>query len=580
MPTKPLVSIVCGTYNRLNSLKAMLDSIETTIPDSIPYEVVIVDNASTDGTWQWLTTQSERFNLTLMDMGKPVGAIKAFTEGAYKASGQYVLLATDDIQFPPYAITRAISHLEESTNCGAVAFAHNKRRDQFKVDLHPVQTEDGKRKSYPYPQISLVRKWLGDMCGWWGGRHTIMQNAFTYGGDNFLGASIIEQGYSIDAVEGCNNLESVFEDEPRKMNVEKHKVDAELFHSCFPNLPTLRTTPQANNPDVRKMRILYLNQFTPKDAIQRKNKRGLKEALQRVGHTWEVDYVAFGKQAPELLCAITRAWQPHLILMQVHRTDIINGAVIRAMRNEAPHTVIVNRIGDVYADLHMQDKQLQAWQQCDGLLVCNAKVIEPLQALGVPAFYWAHSFESVDDPLPDMPAHDVVFLGNGYDEFRKHLGLELKSLQCDVGLYGKGHIVDTNGKTHYDFSAGRSLYKNAKIAISDQHFQAYAYTSNRFWEILGAGGALILHQKTDSGIDEMTGLKEDTHFVTWTDIDDLKRKIHYWLQDSNQERRCEIVRNAHRQAQNHSFDARVKQLLLEIIPQLAERVKTHELVTV
>lgn len=564
-----LISVVCGTYNRLSSLKEMLTSIETTIPETVPYEVVVVDNASTDGTWDWLSKQGDRFNLQLMDMGSPVGAIRAFTEGAYTARGKYVLLATDDILFPDNAIMTAFTHLEDNPKCGAVAFAHNKRRDKYKVDVHPVRDKNDEVIPYPYPQISLVRKSVGDKCGWWGGRHNTMKTAFTYGGDNYLGAQIIEHGFSVDAVEGARNIERVFNDEPRKMNADKHKADADLFFSIFPNRPQLKVVPQLPL-EGKRLRIMYVNAFTPGDTVQKRNKRGLREALSRVGVVWEVDYKAHGKQAPEYLCAVAKAFKPHLILMQVHKTNVIDGVVIRAMRNEAPKAIIVNRIGDVYGDLHLQGKQLQTWQQCDALLVVNASTIEKLRNAGVNAFYWAHSYESVDEPLPDMPTHDVVFLGNGYDEFRKQLGQHLRDIPYNAGIYGAGHIVKSDGNTHYDFAKGRSLYANAKIAISDQHFRAYAYTSNRFWEIMVGGGALILHQQTD-GFDELTGLKDGIHYASWADFDDLKNQIAYWLADENQKRRKQIVRNAKRQADtNHSFDARVKELLTEIIPNVAK----------
>lgn len=513
-----------------------------------------------------------------MDMGKPVGAIKAFTEGAYKASGKYVLFATDDIQFPTHAIMRAVSHLEETPTCGAVAFAHNKRRNEFKVDYHAVITEQGQRKSYLYPQISLIRKWLGDTCGWWGGRHPIMSKAFTYGGDNFLGANIVEHGYSVDAVLGCNNIESVFDDAPRKMNADKHKADANLYYQCFPNLPTLRNHPTVNNPDSRTLRILYVNHFSKGNVLHHKNKRTLKEAFAKVGIVWEFDYVAYGDKVGQALEDTARSFQPHLIFMQVHRAELINGAVLRNMRKVAPHTVIVNWIGDVYDFLSLNPKQSQAWQELDALLVINANPIEQLAQVGITAFHFAHSYETVDLPLPDMPAHDVVFLGNGYNDTRKQLGKTLKGLPCNVGLYGHGHLVHTDGSTHYDFSKGRALYKRAKIAISDQQFDARKYTSNRFWEIGISGGALILHQHTP-GFDEL-GLIDGEHYIGWNTPKDLQEKIKYWLDKKRDEKRKQIVRNAKALIESeHSFDARVKYLLLEVIPQLAERTKAHELVT-
>ncbi len=57
------VSVVIPTYNRLPILKKCLDSLENQILiDEIhDYEIVIVDDGSTDGTVDWLGKNIETF---------------------------------------------------------------------------------------------------------------------------------------------------------------------------------------------------------------------------------------------------------------------------------------------------------------------------------------------------------------------------------------------------------------------------------------------------------------------------------------------------------------------------------------
>jgi glycosyltransferase involved in cell wall biosynthesis len=55
---KPIVSVVLGTYNRLSFLKSTIASIRASQFDQ-PYEIIVVDGGSTDGTLDWLVSQRD-----------------------------------------------------------------------------------------------------------------------------------------------------------------------------------------------------------------------------------------------------------------------------------------------------------------------------------------------------------------------------------------------------------------------------------------------------------------------------------------------------------------------------------------
>ena len=56
-----LVSVVIPTYNRLPILKKCLYALENQIlrDETYDYEIVIVDDGSTDGTVDWLKSKTE-----------------------------------------------------------------------------------------------------------------------------------------------------------------------------------------------------------------------------------------------------------------------------------------------------------------------------------------------------------------------------------------------------------------------------------------------------------------------------------------------------------------------------------------
>lgn len=139
-----LVSIVSGTYDRLESLVRMVESARACVPFGIAYEIVIVDGGSQDGTIQWCGRQKD---IRLIQHGELRGAINAFCDGAKAAQGDYVILANDDITFLPGSILAAIVHMETNEHCGAVAFMDDRPlpwvaeadRHKFKAQLEPAQ---------------------------------------------------------------------------------------------------------------------------------------------------------------------------------------------------------------------------------------------------------------------------------------------------------------------------------------------------------------------------------------------------------------------------------------------------------
>lgn len=171
------IGVVTGTVNRIASLVRFVESARREIPRGLSYTITVVDGGSTDQTLEWCKTQRD---ITLIEHGELRGAINAFSEGATRTDADYILLGNDDVSFKPYSILAALAHLERTPACGAVAFADNRTSlvtgdgTQYRVEGIGATTAAGEKVMVVYPQVGLVRKWLGDQVGWWGWHDPVM----------------------------------------------------------------------------------------------------------------------------------------------------------------------------------------------------------------------------------------------------------------------------------------------------------------------------------------------------------------------------------------------------------------------
>ena len=569
-----LLSIVTGSYQRIDLLKQMIASARRYTHSGLSIEFIVVDGGSTDGTQEWCQSQND---VRLIEQGALLGAISAFSEGAYAARGDMVLLCNDDLIWVDYSILAAIAYLQDHPTCGAVAFADDREAQSkppgYGVQTMTVRSIDGRDISIPYAQVGLYRRWLGDLCGWWGANDPAFIS-HTYGGDNYLTARIIEHGYTVDAVEGVRVKDLVHRDILREMNQEREKHNTHHgggFYARYTSPPQMRVKPAVSNPEnAPKQRILYLPIFESRSyPHHRAMKRGLREALQRIGDVVEVDYLNEDYDLVELV----RAWQPHILFTQCQRDKID----LTAARRECPDMLVLNWNGDVYLDALVSQETLE-WLKAnvDVQLCVNGAALDTYQASKIPAAYWQCAYEPVRESIflakPEQ-APDIVLLGSAYSEKRKELARAITGLDYKVHLVGSGWVEEFEpwnaGNSTYEFELSNAIRRAARIEVGDnQYVTDTGFVSNRIFDCLAAGGALLLHQSV-LRLEEFTGLVAGVHYIEWTDVDDLKTKIAYYMNPKHAAKRDKIVKCAYDYVRtHHSFEARLRQLFREILPRV------------
>jgi len=106
----PSASIVIPTFNRLADLRRVVDAVSTQeVPRGSVFEVVVVDDGSSDGTWDWLQRRSNDPNLICRRQANS-GPATARNLGAMTAGGEVVLFLGDDTVPQPSWL---LAHLEE-----------------------------------------------------------------------------------------------------------------------------------------------------------------------------------------------------------------------------------------------------------------------------------------------------------------------------------------------------------------------------------------------------------------------------------------------------------------------------------
>jgi GT2 family glycosyltransferase/glycosyltransferase involved in cell wall biosynthesis len=115
----PLVSIIIPAFNNLPLTRRCLHSLKAN-STPVPHEVIVVDNASTDGTREFLRAEQTAGRLTAFLNEQNTGFAHACNQGAAAARGKYVLFLNNDTEVRSGWLAPLVQTAEADPRIGAL----------------------------------------------------------------------------------------------------------------------------------------------------------------------------------------------------------------------------------------------------------------------------------------------------------------------------------------------------------------------------------------------------------------------------------------------------------------------------
>lgn len=112
-----IISIVIVSWNTREILARCLDAVSRSASSALGAEVIVVDNASSDGSAEMVR---QRFpGVRVISNEDNLGFARACNQGIRVSSGEYVLLLNPDTEVQPAALETLITFLREHPNVAA-----------------------------------------------------------------------------------------------------------------------------------------------------------------------------------------------------------------------------------------------------------------------------------------------------------------------------------------------------------------------------------------------------------------------------------------------------------------------------
>jgi GT2 family glycosyltransferase len=152
---RPDLSIIILSYNTRDLLSDCLSSLKK-VSEEIAFEVIVVDNGSTDGSMEEV---KEKFQgVKIIDNKRNLGFAKGNNSARDNTKGKYVLFLNSDTVVGEGVLKKSLKFAEKTPDMGAMT---------CKLVLANGNLDRDARRRFPTPWISFKRLILGATSEYW-----------------------------------------------------------------------------------------------------------------------------------------------------------------------------------------------------------------------------------------------------------------------------------------------------------------------------------------------------------------------------------------------------------------------------
>ena len=501
----PKASIVIPVYDKVEyTEKALLRIAENTSETGCPFEVVVVDNGSTDGTRELLS--QVRGDLTVWENGENLGFAKACNQGALLARGDVVVFLNNDTEVQPGwldALSKELDgHPETGIAGGRLLYPDGTiqhagvavGRDQIPFHIHrglpsdhPLVTE---RRSFPVVTAACAAVRREEFY-----RLGMFDEEFRNGHEDIdLCLRYREQGkaavYRPDCVVIHHESVSDGRMASRPHNLERtfrkwrHRLEQDDFRYAFPE--SGRACPERP--------LSFALKIGPPDRTHANwgdiyFAESLAKALSRKGHICRIHYLdEWGKDDLDIDVVI------HLKGLSEYRPKPYNVNILWMLNHPTLHT-------------------REELSRYDAVLVASVPHATRLRKeLPVPVFPLLQATDPEHfRPRADTPKEfDLVFVGNNQGADRlsmRRIVADLLPTDRSLAVWGagwEGKLPD--GVLQGPFVAWEDLpgvYARGRIVLNDHQpeMREHGFVNNRTFDAVACGAVLI--SDTVRGMDDV-----------------------------------------------------------------------------
>ncbi len=145
--SQPKISIIILCYNNLEFTRACVDSV-IRLSDYENYEIILVDNASTDGTRDFLKTLSGNDKIKTILNDNNEGFAEGNNIGIRRATGEYIVLLNNDTYITRGWIVDLIRHFRLTPEVGMVGPVTNMIGNEQKIKIAYADMNEMERKAF------------------------------------------------------------------------------------------------------------------------------------------------------------------------------------------------------------------------------------------------------------------------------------------------------------------------------------------------------------------------------------------------------------------------------------------------